>query len=322
MKVIVIKKSGPPDVLEIAHRSRPKPLYNEVLIRVKAAGVNRPDILQRQGKYPAPPGAPKDIPGLEVAGIIEAIGDKVKTWKIGDHVCALVPGGGYAEYSIANAAHCLPIPKGVSVIEAAGLPETVFTVTHNVFNLGALLHGETFLVHGGSGGIGTTAIQLAKAQGAEVIATAGNEEKCQACMGLGADRCINYRENDFEEILGKNSVDVVLDMIGGSYFEKHIRILKTGGRMVSINAMEGRYGKLDIFTMMRRRLIITGSTLRSRSPEFKTALTEAVHEKLWPWISQGLFSPVIHQTFPLAEAKFAHAMMEKSTHIGKIVLTN
>ncbi|NND05031.1 MAG: NAD(P)H-quinone oxidoreductase [Saprospiraceae bacterium] len=322
MKAIVVKKSGPPEALELAERSQPNPASNEVLIRVKAAGVNRPDILQRQGKYPAPPGSPQDIPGLEVAGIIEALGNQVKTWKIGDQVCALVSGGGYAEYSVANAAHCLPIPKGFTFIEAAGLPETVFTVIHNVFDLGGLSNGETFLVHGGSSGIGTTAVQLAKAQGAHVLATAGSKEKCQACERLGAVQCINYRENDFEEMLGRDSVDVVLDMIGGPYFEKHVRLLKTNGRMVSINVMEGRFGKLDIFTMMRKRVLITGSTLRSRSHDFKAILTQKVQEKVWPWIDQGLFSPVIHQTFPLAEARFAHALMEESTHIGKIILTN
>lgn len=286
-----------------------------------ASGVNRPDILQRQGKYPAPSGAPPDIPGLEVAGIIESMGDTTSSWRIGDQVCALVSGGGYAEYVVAKAAQCLPIPNGYTYIEAASLPETVYTVIHNVFQLGALSSGESLLIHGGSSGIGTTAIQLAKSWGARVFATAGTEEKCQACLDLGADQCVNYRQADFEEILGANSIDVVLDMVGGPYFEKHVRLLRPDGRMVSINAMEGRQGRLDILAMMIKRLIITGSTLRSRSPEFKATLTKEVHAKVWPLIAEGKFSPVIYKTFPLKEAGAAHALMESSMHIGKIVLT-
>lgn len=321
MKAIVITEPGSPEVLKTEDRPIPLLSAEEVLIKVMASGVNRPDVLQRQGKYPAPPGAPSDIPGLEVAGIIESISETNSTWRVGDRVCALVSGGGYAEYVVAKEAHCLPIPDGYTYIEAAGLPETVYTVIHNVFQLGALSNGESLLIHGGSSGIGTTAIQLAKARGAQVFATAGTDEKCQACLDLGADRCINYRQADFAEILGANSVDVILDMVGGSYFEKHVRLLKPDGRMVSINAMEGRQGRLDILAMMVKRLIITGSTLRSRSHEFKAELTKEVRAMVWPLIAEGKFSPVIYKTFPLKEAESAHTLMESSKHIGKIVLT-
>ena len=320
MKAIIITKPGGPEVLQLQERSMPRPGDNEVLIKVKAAGVNRPDVSQRKGNYPPPPGAPADIPGLEVAGIIETSGNAVTSFKNGDSVCALIAGGGYAGYAVANAAHCLPLPSNLDFIEAASLPETVLTVWHNVFQRGQLKAGEKFLVHGGSSGIGITAIQLAKAFGATVFATAGSNEKCEACLELGADRCINYKEEDFEPALMDKGVDVILDMIGGDYTEKNIRLLHTDGRLVFINAMKGGKANIDAVDIMRRRLTITGSTLRIRDPAFKADLTAEVYKNVWPMIEKGKFKPVIYEIFPLAKAADAHAMMERSEHIGKIVL--
>jgi len=322
MKAVVITKFGAPDVLRAEERAVPKPEDNEVLISIKAAGVNRPDVSQRKGNYPPPPGASQDIPGLEIAGIVEKCGASVIKWKAGDKVCALIPGGGYAEYATVNSDHCLPIPPPLNFIEAASLPETVFTVWHNVFQRAQLKSGENFLVHGGSSGIGITAIQLAKALGAKVFTTAGSEEKCKACILLGAGLCINYKEEDFEESLKDEGCDVILDMIGGDYTSKNLRLLNIDGRLVFINAMKGSKAEFDAINLMRRRLTITGSTLRNRDAVFKTQLTADVQKNVWPLIETGKFKPVIYKTFPLAEAAKAHALMESSEHIGKIVLVN
>ncbi len=320
MKAIIISKPGNPAVLHLAERPIPVAAENEVLIKVKAAGVNRPDIAQRQGSYPAPPGAPADIPGLEVSGIIEECGEDVKRWKKGDEVCALLSGGGYAEFVTAPAGQCLPIPKGFSFVEAASLPETIFTVWNNVFQRGALKAGEKFLIHGGTSGIGVTAIQLAKALGATVFATAGSEDKVKACFALGADKAINYKEEDFEKGLESEGVDVILDMIGGDYVPKNNRLLRADGRMVFINAMSGGEMDLNIRDIMKKRLTITGSTLRNRDVAFKSALAKEIESQVWPIIEQGKFKPVIYKTFPLEDANKAHELMESSSHIGKIVL--
>ncbi|WP_138480341.1 NAD(P)H-quinone oxidoreductase [Dyadobacter bucti] len=327
MKAVVITEAGSPAVLQIRDRPVPVPAENEVLIKVFAAGINRPDILQRKGAYPPPPGASPDIPGLEVAGIIEACGEKVENLKNGDRVCALLTGGGYAEYAVAYAGNCLPVPAGFDFVQAASLPETVFTVWHNVFQRGNLQAGEHFLVHGGTSGIGITAIQLAKAFGAKVFATAGSDEKCEACLSLGADLCINYKKDDFEEALKSTGIDVILDMVGGDYIPKNIRLLRNDGRLVFINTMKG--GKVnstndtvDFSLIMKRRLQITGSTLRNRDPEFKAALATEIEQKVWPVLQAGRFKPVIFRQFDLSEAAQAHELMESSTHIGKIVLTN
>lgn len=322
MNAIIITKPGTPDVLNMQERPTPVPGQKEVLIRIKAAGVNRPDIAQRKGLYPAPPGAPADIPGLEVAGIIEACGNEVQRWTKGDKVVALLAGGGYAGFAAVDAGQCLPIPKNLSYIQAASLPETVFTVWHNVFQRGLLKPGEHFLVHGGSSGIGITAIQLAKALGSVVFATAGSPEKCSACVSFGAVACFNYREEDFETALQKEGIDVILDMIGGDYVPKNIRLLRADGRMVFINAMKGNLMELNIMNLMQKRLTITGSTLRSRPVSFKTALAKEVEIHVWPLVASGKFKPVIYQTFPLRDANKAHELMESSQHIGKIVLVN
>lgn len=320
MKAVVISRPGGPEILALQDRPAPQPKGGEVLIRVKAAGVNRPDVAQRKGHYPAPAGAPPDIPGLEVAGIVEGCGPEVTRWKAGDVVCALISGGGYAGYAVAPEGSCLPLPGGWSFAQAASMPETVFTVWHNVFQRGRLKKGEHFLVHGGSSGIGTTAIQLARAFGAKVFATAGTAEKCAACSDLGADRCINYRQEDFETVLKAEGVDVILDMVGGDYTAKGLRLLNVEGRMVFINAMKGATAEVNIVDIMRKRLTITGSTLRNRDTAFKSALAREVEQQVWPLLAKGQFRPVIYKTFALAEAADAHRLMESSEHIGKIVL--
>lgn len=326
MKAIVITEPGAPEVLQIRERERPSPAASEVLIKVYAAGVNRPDVFQRKGNYPPPPDAPQDIPGLEVAGIVEETGSEVTEWKPGDRVCALLAGGGYAEYALAQAAHCLPVPASFDFSQAASLPETVFTVWHNVFQRGRLQAGERFLVHGGTSGIGITAIQLAKAFGAEVFTTAGSDEKCAACNALGADISINYKTADFEEVLKAQGADVVLDMVGGDYIPKNLRLLREEGRLVFINTMKGSKVKgadeIDFGLIMRKRLTVTGSTLRNRDHAFKAALTSDIQKYVWPILEKGLFQPVIAGTFPLADAAKAHALMETSDHIGKIILLN
>ncbi|MFC7526414.1 NAD(P)H-quinone oxidoreductase [Parapedobacter sp. GCM10030251] len=321
MNAIVITAHGGIEGLALADRPKPLPFDNEVLIRVHAAGINRPDIFQRKGHYPAPAGVVPDIPGLEVAGVVEVCGSEVTQWKPGDRVCALLPGGGYAEYASAVATHCLPIPDHLSFAEAAGLPEALFTVWHNVFQRGRLQAGEALLVQGGSGGIGTTAIQLAVRFGATVYATAGSDEKCRFCEQLGAIRCINYRKTDFAEALSGIPIDVVLDSIGAPYFERHVSLLTEEGRLVFINAMEGKYAQLDVIKLMQLRLTLTGSTLRARDAEFKRALRESIAQHVWPLVDAGTLRPVIHQTFPLEQASKAHELMESGDFVGKLVLT-
>lgn len=323
MTAIVIEAPGGPEVLTPATLPVPSPGAGEILIRVAAAGVNRPDVLQRRGMYNPPPGA-SPLPGLEVAGTVAALGPDVEGWSAGDPVCALVAGGGYAEYCVAPAPQCLPIPKGLSPAEAAGLPETLFTVWTNVVERGRLQAGERFLVHGGSSGIGTTAIQLAKARGATVFATAGSAEKCRACLDLGADVAIDYREQDFAAVIkektGGRGVDVILDMVGGDYIARNIDALAVDGRQVSIAFLKGAKVEIDLQKVMAKRLTLTGSTLRPRSVAEKGAIAAALEAEVWPLIEAGRIRPVIHASFPLARAAEAHALMESSAHVGKIIL--
>ncbi|GAC1629118.1 MAG: NAD(P)H-quinone oxidoreductase [Nevskia sp.] len=324
MKLIELKQPGGPDMLALAEGPVPQPGRGEVLIRVAAAGVNRPDVFQRLGAYPPPPGA-SPILGLEVAGTIEALGAEVRDWKVGDAVCALTPGGGYAEYCVAPAAHCLPVPEGLSLVEAAALPETLFTVWGNVFLRAGLKRGESLLVHGGTSGIGTTAIQLAKAFGATVYATARTAEKCAACVALGADVAIPYAEQDFAAVIQEKTagrgVDVILDMVGGDYIPRNLDCLALDGRLVFIAFLRGSRQAIDFGTVLRKRLTITGSTLRPQSVEAKAAIAQALREHVWPLIASGRVRPQIHARFPLAEAAAAHRLMESSTHIGKILLS-
>ncbi len=324
MRFVEAAAAGGPDVLQLAETDVPQPGPGEVLIRVAAAGVNRPDVLQRAGLYPPPPGA-SPVLGLEVAGTIVATGREVQGWRLGDVVCALVPGGGYAEFCVTPAAHCLPIPRGLGVTEAAALPETFFTVWSNVFDRGRLARSESFLVHGGTSGIGTTAIQLARAFGARVFATAGSPEKCAVCRELGAEQAIDYRQADFvaavREATGGRGVDVILDMVGGPYVERNLRVLAVEGRLVQIAFLQGGKVTLDLVHLMVRRQTITGSTLRPRSVAEKAAIAAALREKVWPLIEAGTVRPMIDRTFPLADAAAAHRLMESSQHIGKIVLT-
>lgn len=321
---IEIKEPGAPNVLVPCERPMPEPAAGEVLIEVAAAGINRPDVLQRTGGYPPPPGA-SDIPGLEIAGEVVALGANVTGLKLGDQVTALVTGGGYAEYCVAPAPQCLPIPKGFTAVQAAALPETFFTVWTNVFDRGALKPGETLLVHGGSSGIGTTAIQLASHMGARVFATAGSAEKCKACEDLGAERGINYRDEDFvaiaKELTGGKGVNVVLDMVGGSYVQRNISALAPDGRLCYIAFLGGSKAEVNLAPVMLKRITISGSTLRARSVEFKAEIAQNLKKTVWPLLESGEIAPVIHQTFPLREASKAHEMMESSAHIGKIVLT-
>ena len=324
MTAIEIKQFGGPDVLTPGQRPAPHPAAGEVLIKVAAAGVNRPDILQRQGGYAPPPGA-SDIPGLEIAGKIVGLGEGVAGWKVGDSICALVAGGGYAEYCTAPTPQCLPFPKGYDAVRAAALPETFFTVWTNVFDRGRLKAGETFLVHGGSSGIGTTAIQLAKAFGARVFATAGGAEKCAACKRLGAEVAIDYRNEDFVEVVGKategRGVDVILDMVGGDYILRNLKCLAMEGRLVQIAFLKGSTVEINLLPLMMKRQTLTGSTLRPRSVAEKGAIAEALRRKVWPLLDAGTVAPVVHATFPLAKAADAHRLMESSAHTGKIVLT-
>lgn len=323
MKHIAISSPGGPEVLQLAEIETPRPGHGQVLIKVAAAGINRADIVQRQGFYPPPPGAP-DTPGLEVAGEIVELGEGVEQWRAGDRVCALLTGGGYAEYALAVATECLPIPSAMSMQDAAGLAETVLTVWSNVFQRAALKPGESFLVHGGSSGIGTTAIQMAKQHGCRVFTTAGNAEKVAFCEQLGADCAINYRESDFLEVLGAETrgtgVDVILDMVGGDYVDRNIQLAAVEGRIVNIAYLQGSKVEANLMPVMLKRLTLSGSTLRARSGEFKAALVAEVIEQAWPWIEAGQVKPIIHQVFPFAEAAEAHRVMEASTHIGKLVL--
>jgi len=324
MRAIEISQPGGPEVLVPVERPRPEPGPGEVLIKVSAAGVNRPDVVQRQGRYPPPPGA-SDLPGLEIAGEIVAGDAAAGGLRIGDKVCALVAGGGYAEYCVAPAQQCLPIPKGLSEVEAAGLPETFFTVWSNVFDRGRLAPGETLLVHGGASGIGTTAIQLATARGHKVYATAGSDDRVRAVEALGAVKGINYRTQDFVEEIKRatdgRGVDVILDMVAGDYVGRNLQCLADDGRAVIIAVLGGTKAAIDAGQVLRRRLTITGSTLRPRPVAFKAAIAQALREQVWPLLEQGKIKPVVHATFPLERACDAHAMMDAGEHIGKIVLT-
>ena len=335
MKCIEIREYGAPEVLVPAERATPVAGAGEVLIRVSASGVNRPDVLQRTGNYPVPPGA-SDLPGLEVAGVIES-GDAAAMaqagFKVGDRVCALVAGGGYAEYCVAPVAQCLPVPRGLTDVEAASLPETFFTVWSNVFDRGRLQKGETLLVQGGTSGIGVTAIQLGKAAGATVIVTAGSDEKCAAALDLGADHAINYKATDFAEeakkLTGGQGVDVILDMVAGDYVKREVECLAEDGRLVIIAVQGGIKAEFNAGLVLRRRLTITGSTLRPRPVAFKGAIAQALKKTVWPWLESGVVKPVIHSVFAAIEAgdglpsgaARAHALMQSGDHVGKIVLT-
>lgn len=316
-------KGGPADVLKPAEEPMPELQAGEVVVEVHYAGVNRPDVLQRSGSYPPPPGA-SPILGLEVAGRICAVAPDVTQWKIGDFVCALTPGGGYAEYCAVPAPHCLPVPKGLSLQEAAALPENFYTVWINVFDRGRLKAGETFLVHGGSSGIGLTTIQLAKAFGATVYTTVGSKEKAEFCRKMGADDAINYREQDFvaevSQLTNKKGVDLILDMVGGPYIEKNLKSLALEGRLVQIAFLQENKVALDFMPIMSKRLTFTGSTLRPRTVAQKAVIAQDLLKKVWPLLESGKVKPVIHATFPLKDAKLAHALMESSKHIGKIML--
>jgi NADPH:quinone reductase len=324
MRAVEIAEPGGPEVLRPVRRPVPAPMAGEILIRVAAAGVNRPDALQRAGAYAPPPDA-SDLPGLEAAGEVAAVGAGVTRWRVGDAVCALLPGGGYAEYVATPADHAMPVPQGLGMAEAAALCETYFTVWTNVFERGRLQAGESFLVHGGSSGIGTTAIQLAAARGARVFATAGSAEKCAACERLGAERAIDYREEDFVEAVrdatAGRGVDVILDMVGGDYLPRDVRALAPEGRLVMIAFLGGPKAELNFAQVMTKRLTITGSTLRPQSVEAKARIARALEREVWPLLAAGRIAPVMDRTYPLEEAAAAHARMESSAHIGKIVLT-
>jgi NADPH:quinone reductase len=324
MSVVEIAAPGGPEQLKLAQRPVPRPGDGEVLVRVAAAGVNRPDVMQRQGRYPPPAGA-SDLPGLEIAGEIAALGPKVSGLSIGDKVTALLSGGGYASYAVAAAPLCLPLPEGISLVEAAAIPETFFTVWTNLFDRGRCKAGDTVLIHGGTSGIGTTAIQLAAAWGARVFATAGSDDKARACERLGAVRGINYRTQDFVEVMraetGGNGVDVTLDMVAGSYVARNLEIAALEGRIVMISLIGGARAEVNLGTILTKRLTLTGSTLRSRTVAQKAEVADAVKKNIWPLLAAGRVRPIVHATFPLAEAGEAHRLMESSNHIGKIVLT-
>lgn len=323
MTAVEISDPGPPEALRPVVRPTPRPGSGEVLVRVAAAGVNRADVMQREGRYPPPPGA-SDIPGLEVAGTVVAVGGDVAEVAVGDEACAIVSGGGYAEYCVVPAPQCLPIPDTVSLRDAASLPEAYMTVWTNVFERGRLAAGETFLVHGGSSGIGTAAIPLAKLRGARVFATAGTDDKCTACTALGADLAINYREQDFvgvvREATGGRGVDVILDMVGGAYLQRNVDSLALEGRLVIIALMEGASAEVNLAALMSKRLTVTGSTLRARRVDQKAAVARAVREHVWPHVAGGRLRPTIHATYPLADAAEAHRVMQSSRHIGKLLL--
>ncbi|MGF7083062.1 NAD(P)H-quinone oxidoreductase [Mucilaginibacter sp. UYCu711] len=324
MKAVVITHPGAPEVLQLAERPIPQFTADEVLVKVAAAGVNRPDVAQRKGHYPPPADAPQDIPGLEIAGVITDVGAKVTRFKVGDKVCALVVGGGYAEYCNIPEGQCLPIPGNLTFVEAASLPETFFTVWSNVFDRARLQPGESLLIHGGSSGIGVTAIQMAKALGSTVYVTAGSAKKCKFCEHLGADKAINYKTEDFvavlKELTKNKGVDVILDMVGGDYTPRNLRVLADDGRLVLINMMEGKDTQIDLSLILRKRLTITGSALRARDVAFKSAIAAALQKNIWPLIASGQIKPVVNAVFTAAKAADAHALMESSNHIGKIVL--
>jgi putative PIG3 family NAD(P)H quinone oxidoreductase len=323
MIAIEIREPGGPEVLTAVDRPIPNVGASDVLIKVAAAGVNRPDVMQRQGRYPPPPGA-SDIPGLEVAGVIEKVGELAGSWRVGESVCALVSGGGYAEYCAAPAGQCLRMPHGLSPIQAAALPETTFTVWTNLFERGRLKEGEAVLVHGGASGIGTTAIQLAHAFGARVFATAGTDEKCGACEAIGADRAFNYRQTDFvaatREATGGRGVDVVLDIVGGDYLQRNLDVLAVDGRLILVGQLGGHKAQISTTPIFLKRLTITASVLRARSVDEKTSIAKAVHEHVWPLLDSGSVRIPVHSTFPLRAAAEAHRAMEESRHFGKLVL--
>ena len=321
---IEVTQPGAPEVLKPTSRSVPQPTDNQVLIKVAAAGINRPDVFQRLGFYPPPPGV-TDIPGLEVSGTIIASGTMVEDWSIGDKVCALLSGGGYAEYAIAESSLCLPVPANLSLTDAAALPETCFTVWHNLFERAELKAGEWLLVHGGSSGIGTTAIQMATALGVNVITTAGSDEKCAVCEDLGAVKAINYKRDDFVEVcktLTKGGVNVVLDMVGGDYVQKNISVCAPKARIVNIAFLQGSNMQIDLLPLMLKQLVLTGSTLRAQPLQNKARIAAGVESQVWPLIAEGKFKPIVHSSFPLRQASEGHALMESSQHIGKIVLVN
>ncbi|MFV8781871.1 NAD(P)H-quinone oxidoreductase [Microbulbifer sp. SA54] len=324
MRYIELREHGDPEVMQVAEGDRPEPAADEVLIRVEAAGVNRPDIVQRQGFYPPPPGA-SPILGLEVAGEISAVGASVQRWKVGDRVCALTNGGGYAEYAVAPAAQCLPVPQGLSMVEAAALPETFFTVWSNLVHRAHLKAGEVLLVHGGSSGIGTTAIQIARSLGARVFVTAGSEEKCRACVALGAERAINYRSEDFVAVVREatdgHGADVIFDMVGGQYVDRNIQLAARDGRIINIAFLAGAKVEVNMLPVMLKRLVLTGSTLRPQPPEEKARIARDLEAQMWPEIAAGKVAPLIAATFALEAVAEAHRLMESSEHIGKIVLT-
>ncbi|MGD2016151.1 MAG: NAD(P)H-quinone oxidoreductase [Desulfobacterales bacterium] len=323
MRFINISKHGGPEVMEIKEGEAPDPGKGEVLIRVHAAGVNRPDVMQRQGLYPPPPGA-SPILGLEVSGEVVAVGDDVSAWSVSDRVCALTNGGGYAEYVAVPAGQCLPLPAGLPLAEAAALPETFFTVWTNVFDRAMLKPGERFLVHGGSSGIGTTAIQMAKALGSKVFTTAGNAEKCAVCRHLGADVAVNYTEQDFVKVINEatngQGVDVILDMVGGDYVARNLELAAMDGRIANISFLKGSQVEIDMMQVLRKRLIITGSTLRPRTPEAKADIAQKLRTQIWPLIESKAIKPLIAARFPLMDAAESHQLMESSKHIGKIIL--
>ncbi len=323
MRVVEISKPGESEVLVMATRPVAMPGPDEILIRIAAAGVNRPDVLQRKGAYAPPPGA-SDLPGLEAAGEVVALGETVTRWKLGDQVCALLPGGGYAEYAVTHQDHALPVPKGLTLVQAAALPETFFTVWTNVFMRGRLKAGETFLVHGGTSGIGTTAIQLASVMGARVFTTAGSDKKCAICRDLGAELAINYRENDYLEairnVTNGKGVDLILDMVGGSYINRNIDALAMDGRLVFISFLDGPKAEVNFAQVMMKRLTITGSTLRPQSVQAKAMIAEALRARVWPLIAAGRIGPVMDRVFPLDQAADAHRRIEDAGHVGKIVL--
>jgi NADPH2:quinone reductase len=325
MKAVIITQPGAPSVLQLAEKPKPTYSASEVLVKVMAAGVNRPDVKQREGKYPPPAGIVQDIPGLEIAGEVVETGANVTRWKVGDKVCALVAGGGYAEYCSAPESQCMPVPGGFSFIEAASLPETFFTVWSNVFDRGSLKGDETLLVHGGSSGIGVAAIQMAGALGHTVYVTAGSDDKCRFCEQLGAAKAINYKTENFpdvmEQLTGGKGVNVILDMVGGDYTPGNIHSLATDGRLVMINTMKGKDTQVDLAQVMVKRLVITGSTLRARDTGFKGAVAKNLEKNIWPLLASGKIKPIIHATFPASEAAKAHELMESSTHIGKIILS-
>jgi putative PIG3 family NAD(P)H quinone oxidoreductase len=320
MKAIEISAPGGPEVLKVTERPMPQPQTNEILVRVAAAGVNGPDIMQRKGLYPPPPGA-SDLPGLEIAGEVVAVGQAVKRWKVGDSVCALTNGGGYAEYCVADAEQCLPVPKGMDVRDAAGLPETFFTVWSNIFIGAQLKSGENFLVHGGAGGIGTTAIQLGKAFGAKVIATDSPEARCRICRELGAARAIDYKEEDFVEIVRQEGgANVILDIVGGPNIERNFKAASHDARIVQLAFALGSKVEVNLMPVMLKRLTYTGSTLRTRPPAFKARIARELEAQVWPHIEAGRIRAVTRQTYPLADAAEAHAAMESAAHVGKILL--